>query len=174
MTPDKLLKDGMNLVKSGNLNGAIQVFIGLTQDFPDSELADNAYYNLGICHKELKEFEKALVAFKTVVLQYPDSDAAPWAKDQLEDLENLMDGASEIFVNAQQALIQGRLEDAWNTFSRILKEHPTSILADNALFCLGMIAIRKGDGSRAEKIFDRLLNDFPDSDAAENVRKMRA
>ena len=119
-------------------------------------------------------FRSALVAFKTVVVQYPDSDAAPWAKDQLEDLENIMDEASEIFISAQQALIQGRLEDAWNTFSRILKEHPKSILADNALFSLGMIAIRRGDADRAEKIFDRLLNDFPDSDAAENVRKMRS
>jgi len=166
---DQYLKEGMKLVKSGNINQAIQTFIRLTREFPQSDLADNAFYNMGICHKELKEFEKAFVAFKTVVVQYPDSDAAPWAKDQLEDLENRMDPASELFISAEQAMIQGRLEEAWNGFSKIMKEHPSSILADNALFSLGMIARKRGDAERAQKIFDRVMQDFPDSDAAANV-----
>ena len=170
--PAELFKQGMQLVKAGKKNEAIGTFIQFTRKHPQSGLADNAYYNLGICHKELKDFAKAIVFFKIVLIQYPDSDAAPMAKDQLDDLENLMDPASEIFIKAEQSLIENSLQDAWNGFSTIMEKHPSSVLADNALFSLGMIARKKGDHKRAQQLFDQVMRDFPNSDAAANVKKL--
>lgn len=172
LEPAELFKRGMELVKSGNKHGAISTFIQFTRKHPQSGLADNAYYNLGICHKELKDFAKAIVFFKIVLIQYPDSDAAPMAKDQLEDLENLMDPAAEIFIKAEQSLINNSLQEAWNGFSTIMEEHSSSVLADNALFSLGMIARKKGDHKRAQQLFDQVIRDFPDSDAAANVKNL--
>jgi len=94
------------------------------------------------------------------------------AEGQLDDLENLMDPASEIFIKAEQSLIENSLQDAWNGFSTIMKKHPSSFLADNALFSLGMIARKKGDHKRAQQLFDQVMRDFPNSDAAANVKKL--
>tara|TARA_Y100000589_G_scaffold202340_1_gene190877 strand:+ start:3741 stop:4277 length:537 start_codon:yes stop_codon:yes gene_type:complete len=167
--PADLFAKGMQLVRDGKTREAISTFVEFTRKHTKSGLADNAYYNLGICHKELQDFVKAAVFFKIVLIQYPNSDAAPWARDQLEDLENLMDPASEIFIKAEQALIEDSLEDAWTGFSKIMQDYPQSVLADNALFSLGMIARKKGDYKRAQQLFDQIVRDFPNSDAASNV-----
>lgn len=168
----KYLDEGMKLVKKGDTHGAIRVFMILTKEIPDSDLADNAFYNMGICHKMAKELEKAHVAFSMVVKNYPNSDAAPFAADQLEDLENVLDPAATHYLAAEQALINNELDNANNDFAKILKEFPDSRLVDNALFGLGMVAKKQNDLERANKIFRRILEKYPDSDAAESVRMM--
>ncbi len=168
-----LLKEAMSKEKAGDHDRAVQLFIRLTSEQPDSDLADNAYYNLGICYKTRGDFEKAFVAFKTVVKDYPDSDACPWAEDQIEDLENQQDPASDLYLEAESSMIRGQLVEAWNGFSRIMKDFPGSSLADNALFNLGSIAKTRGDFERSVQIMDRVLKDYPDSDAAANIREMR-
>jgi TolA-binding protein len=168
-----LLQEAMSQEKSGCHDRAVQLFIRLTSEYPDSDLADNAYYNLGICYKTRGDLEKAFVAFKTVVKDYPKSDACIWAKDQIEDLENQQDPASDHYLEAESAMIRGDLVGAWNGFSQIMKEFPSSSLADNALFNLGSIAKTRGDFERSVQILDRVLKDYPDSDAAANIREMR-
>lgn len=166
---NQLFKQGMQQVRKGHLQEAMQSFIQFTRESPKSNLADNAYYNLGICSKELKDYVKAAVFFKIVLMQYPDSDAASMAKDQLEDLQNLMDPAAELFIGAEQAMIEDRLDNAWQGFTRVTEKHPESSLADNALFSLGMIARRRGDHKLSQQIFDRLKELYPDSDAAKSL-----
>ena len=43
----KLLQLGMARVKKKKLHNAIRLFMRLTNIFPDSDLADNAFYNMG-------------------------------------------------------------------------------------------------------------------------------
>jgi TolA-binding protein len=176
--PDEVLAkqymtEAMQCVKKGDSHKAIQIFMRLTNEIPDSDLADNAFYNLGICYKMAEEPEKAFVAFSNVVNEYPDSDAAPFAADQLEDLKDRMDEASEFFMQAEAALIKSDFDAANQGFAHILRNFKDSRLVDNALFGLGMIAKKQGDLERAKKIFDRVISDYPDSDAAQSVRDMR-
>lgn len=166
MVAKELFKQGMQQVKQNKMKEAIQSFIQFTRENPESNLADNAYYNLGICYKRLDDYIKAIVFFRIVLLQYPDSDAAPMAKDQLEDLQNLMDPAAEVFVRAEQAMIDGDLDSAWVDFSKLTDKFPNSTLADNALLSLGLIARKKGNHDMAHQIFNRLSQQYPDSDAA--------
>jgi TolA-binding protein len=166
------LTEGMKLVKKGDNHAAIRIFMRLTTEIPDSDLADNAFYNMGICHKMAGEPEKAHVAFSAVVKNYPDSDAAFFAKDQLEDLKDALDPASPHYLEAEEALMNKNYDGANDGFAKILREFPDSRLVDNALFGLGMIAKKQGDTSRANKIFKRILEKYPDSDAAESVRMM--
>ena len=161
----ELFKQGMQQVKQNKMKEAIQSFIQFTRENPESGLADNAYYNLGICYKRLNDYIKAIVFFRIVLQQYPNSDAAPMAKDQLEDLQNLMDPAAEIFVRAEQSMIDGDLDSAWAEFSNLTEKYPDSALADNALLSLGLIARKKGNHEMAHQIFNRLSQQYPDSDA---------
>ena len=168
----KLMKDAMKKVKGGDFHGGIQTFIRLTNEYPGSDLADNAYYNLGICHKQLRDTTKAVLAFRTVVERYPDSDAAPMAQDQLEDLENLSDAASDHYLKAENFLHQGDLDQAARGFKELLQNFPDSNLADNAMFAMGMIAKKMDRLEDAHKIAKRVIQDYPGSDAAHEAQLM--
>ncbi len=52
---------------------AISSFKKIYEEFPQSELCDDAYYNIGLCYFELNQFEKAIHYFKHVIENYPDS-----------------------------------------------------------------------------------------------------
>ena len=46
---------------------SINDFKKLTNDYPDSELCDDALYNIGLCYFELKQFSTAIETFEKVI-----------------------------------------------------------------------------------------------------------
>ena len=52
---------------------AIQKLEQLIKEFKDSELVDDAYYNIGLCYFNMNQFEKAIKLFQKVIHQYPDA-----------------------------------------------------------------------------------------------------
>ena len=52
---------------------AIVEFEGLVSEFPNSELADDALYNAGLCYYQTNQFEAAIAKYQQVIDQYPDS-----------------------------------------------------------------------------------------------------
>ena len=52
---------------------AIVEFEGLVSEFPNSELADDALYNAGLCYYQTNQFEEAIAKYQQVIDQYPDS-----------------------------------------------------------------------------------------------------
>jgi len=51
---------------------AIQKFKKLVDDFPDSDLADDALYDIGFCYFEMIQFEKSIQVLEQMVNKYPD------------------------------------------------------------------------------------------------------
>lgn len=79
------------------------------------------------------------------------------------------DSAEELFIKAEKARVNGQLDAAWKTFAIIENKYPASKLADNAISRLGMIAQKKGDFKLAQQLFDRLFQEYPDSDSLNNL-----
>ena len=52
---------------------AIAEFDGLVKEFPDSDLADDALYNAGLCYFQTNQFEDAIKKYQEVIDKYPDS-----------------------------------------------------------------------------------------------------
>ena len=52
---------------------SISEFQLLVDQFPDSELADDALYNIGLCYFNMHQFEKSVGFFETVIHDYPDA-----------------------------------------------------------------------------------------------------
>lgn len=52
---------------------SINEFKNLIHDFPDSELGDDALYNIGLCYFKLKQLLKSIEIFEKVINQYPDA-----------------------------------------------------------------------------------------------------
>jgi len=52
---------------------AIHKFQGLVNDFPESDLADDAMYNIGLCYHEMNQFPKCIEILEEMIEKYPDS-----------------------------------------------------------------------------------------------------
>jgi tol-pal system protein YbgF len=66
-----------DLLKDGKYPDATAAFKQFMTTFPDSVLADNAWYWLGESHYVTKQFGDALKSFRTVVDKYPASRKMP-------------------------------------------------------------------------------------------------
>ena len=51
---------------------SVTEFQKLIDDFPDSELADDSQYNIGLCYYSMNNFKKAIDSFEEVITQYPE------------------------------------------------------------------------------------------------------
>lgn len=52
---------------------AITLLKKLIEEFPDSELVDDALYDIGLCYFNMNQFEKAIEYFQKVIDEYPDA-----------------------------------------------------------------------------------------------------
>lgn len=52
---------------------AISAFKRLCREFPDSDLADDALYNVGLIYFHLNDLQQAVIYLNRVINEYPDS-----------------------------------------------------------------------------------------------------
>ena len=52
---------------------AIKMLEQLIKEFNDSELVDDAIYNMGLCYFNMNQFERAIELFQKVIHQYPNA-----------------------------------------------------------------------------------------------------
>lgn len=69
----QLFTNAIQMAKDEFYLDAIQKLEQLIKEFKDSELVDDAYYNIGLCYFNMNQFEKAIELFQKVIHQYPDA-----------------------------------------------------------------------------------------------------
>jgi len=52
---------------------AIKMLEQLIREFKDSELVDDAIFNIGLCYFNMNQFDRAIEMFQKVIHQYPDA-----------------------------------------------------------------------------------------------------
>lgn len=52
---------------------AITEFRVLIEEFPNSELVDDALYNIGLCYFQMNQFDKAIEHYQLVIDEHPDA-----------------------------------------------------------------------------------------------------
>ncbi len=52
---------------------SIHKFQELVNDFPESDLADDAMYNIGLCYFEMNQFNKCVELIEEMIKKYPES-----------------------------------------------------------------------------------------------------
>ena len=105
-----------NLFRRNDFKAAIEAFKDFLRDYPQSQLAPNAQYWIGISYANLKDARNALAAQEQVVSKYPQSAKAP---DAL------------LAIAALQAE-QGDPASARNTLEDIIARFPSSDAAGKA------------------------------------------
>jgi tol-pal system protein YbgF len=54
-------------------------FKSFLDEYPKSDLADNAQYWIGECFMSMKQYKEAAIAFDDVIKKYPDENKVPGA-----------------------------------------------------------------------------------------------
>lgn len=66
-----------NLFRKNDFVSAAEAFGAFLKDHPQSALAPNALYWIGICHANTRDFKSALAAQESLLARYPQSPKAP-------------------------------------------------------------------------------------------------
>src|SRR5439155_19475183 len=66
-----------NLFRRNDFQSAIEAFRSFLRDYPQSQLAANAGYWIGISYANLKDYRNALAAQEEVLSKWPQSAKAP-------------------------------------------------------------------------------------------------
>ena len=69
----QLFTEAIQMAKDEFYMDAIKLLEQLIQEFKESELVDDALYNIGLCYFNMNQFEKAIELFQKVIHQYPDA-----------------------------------------------------------------------------------------------------
>ncbi len=102
--------------------------------------------------------DEAIGTLRKFIAEFPDHAAIPTAKANL--------GA--------KLLAQGKSGDAAKVFDEIVADPAARYIAPFALISLGDIARAAGDLTKAEASYNKVKNDFPGSDFADNANRRLA
>jgi tol-pal system protein YbgF len=104
------------LFRKNDFSSASDAFRAFLKDFPQSALAPNAVYWIGICQANLKDFKGALATQEGLISRYPQSPKAPDA----------------LLAIAAVQVEQGDAGSARNTLEDIIAHYPGSEAAGKA------------------------------------------
>ena len=176
---------GKSLYELGRNDEAAKQFEALLQRFPKSDKAPRAALLLGDVYAQNKDATRAATAYRVVLTQYPQSDAAKDAKAALVDLaagvvkSGAGDGKSSaelskvlsslppgVAGDAQLRLAQAAYgREDWTQASTLataaLAGKPNDATAENALFLLASSQYNAGKSADAAATFKRQLAAHP-------------
>jgi len=72
-------RDGVDLMRRGDNNGAIQKLREFLRKSPKSDLADDAQFLIGESYYANRDYNRAILEFNEVLLRYPRGDKVPAA-----------------------------------------------------------------------------------------------
>lgn len=79
ITPDALYMKGLENCKAGNMTAARDIFTKFLEQYPQHDLAANAYYWIGETYYSEKNYEPAILAFQEVIKNHPQKEKVPAA-----------------------------------------------------------------------------------------------
>jgi len=65
--------EGLKYIKNKFYIDAMEQFKKIIKEFPDSELTDDAEYNISLCYYELNQFDSSIVTLKKLIKDCPDA-----------------------------------------------------------------------------------------------------
>ncbi len=109
-----------------------------------------AMFDAGVNQFNRGSLASARQAFESFLQAYPTHDLSPDAHYYLADI----------------LYQQNRLQDALNAFNEIPQLFPTAVKVPDALYRMGSIQNELGNTAEARATLQRVVNTYPDSDAA--------
>lgn len=127
---------------SQNYENAIQQYQTLLDDYPQSDAAQNAYYQIALCYKHLGKDNEMLVALENQYRNFPNARDTPDAYLQTAS-----------YLKSKEQFGQ-----AIQVYRQLLSEYPDHELAGKALCDIGLIHLHNEDFVQAQTVFNKALN----------------
>ncbi len=171
-TADEQYDYALKLYKEKKLEASAEQLEDLLKKFPQSRIASEAQYRIGLIWEERQDYNKAFKAYKVLVEQYLQSERFAEVIEREFRIGNL-------FLAGQKAKLLGlevlpSLPRAVEVFEHIVKNAPYSAYGDKAQFHLGLSYKKWGQFAKAVEAFQALIDQYPDSELASQARYQMA
>ena len=143
---------------SGALGEAASTLQRLLDDFPESDLREEAQYRLGYVYFQQQDYDAAARAYGRVIDTAPDDPLAAQAQY----------GIGDALFN------DGRFEDAARAYRTVLERYPDAPAASDAAASIQYAFEAMGDDAGATAMIDSFATANPESGAADELRFRRA
>jgi outer membrane protein assembly factor BamD len=178
--PDAKLGVGDTYLGEGSTEAlvlAIAEFQEFLSFYPTNRRADYAQYKLGIAHfrqmrspqRDQTETRDALREFQTFVARYPTSELITEVKARLRETRDRL-SESELEVGRFYYRIRW-YPGAYDRLSLLLKDDPEFTSRDEAYFYMGESLVKLNRPAEALPYFDKIVNEFGQSERVEAARK---
>ncbi len=183
-----LFELGRTLHRQNRLTEATKVFLELAEDYPESELAQQAVYSAGVCQTSMKRWGKGADFFARASgmdgSMRPDALLGEgWARAKtkehqraayvfevlLQDFPDYVKGPEVSFRLAQSLAELGHYAKVDSICSG-LAIRPDWQYPDRALYLQGIAREDMGDNSGAAEVFQQLIENYRNSDLAPHAR----
>ena len=142
----------------------------LAQDYPVSPLVEAASFHEGECYyfqvgrieRDVTSAYEARLHWMDFARQYPNSEYMPQVRTYMQEITDLLVEKRLRAVKVYRQL--GRWQAVAIGLDRVLEEEPTSTLTDQVLYQRGQAAEKLEEWARAEEVYRRIVDEFPDSD----------
>jgi len=138
LSSDHIFNEAFNDLVQGNFDMSIEGFNAYVRNFPSSEKADDAQYNIGEAYYNSKRTAQAVSAFTRVISEYPSGDKV----------------ASAHYKRGKAELAMGERETAIEDFRTVVQKFPAApeaSLAKAELDSLGVDLTKKPKAAPARR-----------------------
>ncbi len=106
-------KDAFETFQKGQYEEAGKKFLAFIEAYGTTPLASNAYYWIGECYMNLKNYDQAILNFQEIIDKYPKSEKAPRAMlSQAEAFRQTNDKKSSITILKRVIELYPKTEEA--------------------------------------------------------------
>ena len=150
--------------KRGDFARAVALYQNLTR-LDKSQLRGEGQYGIGECYEQMAKaaagnadqmFERAFQAYKAVFEQFPESGRVGEAVAKM---------ANFYYIKKDYAR-------AVDIFEKVLSDHPDANFLDVILYNYGRCLFRMERKAEARKRFDQLIDEFPESQLAQDAKRI--
>lgn len=165
-TPRLQLKFAQGFYKTKDYKKAVAEFNKLIDHYPRSKEAPEAQYHIALCLEEQDKFYEAFKAYQKVVEKYPFSErSGDIVEQQFKIGEKLLEGRGKKSTFVQTVV--GGEYDVVDIFRTVIKNAPYGPHAVAAQYKIGLYLQKKQLYQEARDEFEKVTNDYPQSEWAQ-------
>lgn len=168
-TPSEQLEFALSFYQEKDFNEAVRELRKLIKHYPRAREAPDAQYWVGRIQEELTNNVDAFKEYQVVIDKYPFSDrSAEIVKRQYDIGNKLLDG--EDYKNKFLNTIKGTNYDIVEIFQTVIKNAPYGQYAPPSQYKIGLYLMENNLYQEARDEFEKVLNDYPDSEWAKAAK----
>ena len=166
--PSDQLAWALSFFQAKNYERALREMENLVNKYPSSKEAAQAQYYVGRCREALEDYYAAFKAYDKLTAHYPNSQQIGEAMEREYRIGNLFYSGKKRKLAGLEILPS--LDKAIEIFLRVVEQAPYGSYGVLAQYKLGESYKKNGEYSRAKEAFEKLIEDYPNSELVDEAR----